>query len=541
MALSSLACCILAVRAMKKRISLLSLGMILCFSGTPHANMGIRQGDLDLGGDVSGSDSAVIAEGFGRADRISDPQVEPTVVYAPNCGSVDMLDLFDHPEQWPTVRENIDLFGFHGWSLITPGSYNDLAGRNIIANFIAVDAFAKLATWGIGVHIEGWCDFRHYDPQSDDGCESLESWGARWAAYNSAMIDAVEENGGTVASLAMHEPLIVLRGDGYPCPADDIQQAAEAAAYSVALLKSAHPDVMVGNLIVYKVSALDGTILVDSGFSVDEIKEFVEAAKSAGWSMPYLWLDVNGGLIQQSTYLGVPVDPRGDFQELQSFCHDQDVRLGVFFTDATWDYLSGSFNPHTGMPIYLPGYDSACYHSNTMEFVGLVASAIGAPDDWVFESWRESVDPDDPNGFVRQLPRNLDENDPHSHTNLVNAGVETLTNGPGALMCEPCETDEDCHGDAACLSFPDGALFCAEACDPEWCPLGYSCYDTSGGSGTSHHCAPTAGDVCSQCEPWACPRAAIFSDGFESGDSTQWSATVPRPVRSHPPTQQSCF
>ncbi|MCD4748196.1 MAG: hypothetical protein K8R59_02380 [Thermoanaerobaculales bacterium] len=165
-----------------------------------------------------------------------------------------------------------------------------------------------------------------------------------------------------------------------------------------------------------------------------------------------------------------------------------------------------------------------------MDTIHLTLRAIGAPDMAFFESWRESLDPTDPMGFVRTIPHCLEETTPYSHTSLVNAGISAIENGIGALLCEGCTTAADCEGDAACLAFPGGNSFCATACEPEACPQGYSCYDTSGGAGTNHHCAPTAGDICQSCVPFACPAVAdppLFFDGFEFGDTSAWSVTVP--------------
>ena len=38
------------------------------------------------------------------------PNQNTEVWFTPNSGSVDMLNLFNNPEQWPTARAIIDVF-----------------------------------------------------------------------------------------------------------------------------------------------------------------------------------------------------------------------------------------------------------------------------------------------------------------------------------------------------------------------------------------------------------------------------------------------
>ncbi len=41
------------------------------------------------------------------------PPRQNQIWFTPNVGSVDMLDLFNNPEQWPTARSQVDVFKFY--------------------------------------------------------------------------------------------------------------------------------------------------------------------------------------------------------------------------------------------------------------------------------------------------------------------------------------------------------------------------------------------------------------------------------------------
>lgn len=81
--------------------------------------------------------------------------------FNPNVGSVDMLDLFNNPEQWDSARAKIDVFKFYtgqvgtgGWSCIGNPYYN--CGKNHLENLVIVQAFYKLGQWGIDIAVESF-------------------------------------------------------------------------------------------------------------------------------------------------------------------------------------------------------------------------------------------------------------------------------------------------------------------------------------------------------------------------------------------------
>ncbi len=65
--------------------------------------------------------------------------------------------------------------------------------------------------------------------------------------------------------------------------------------------------------------------------------------------------------------------------------------------------------------------------SFTIEFIQEVKSAIGEPEQSIFQSWREY--PRQP--LTRRIPINLPEDDPsiYSHTRLINDGLDILGEG----------------------------------------------------------------------------------------------------------------
>ena len=75
----------------------------------------------------------------------SQPTDSSKVWFTPNIASVDMLDLFNNPEQWDSARSKIYVFKFYtgqvgseGWSCTVNPSSN--CGENHLENFVNVQA-----------------------------------------------------------------------------------------------------------------------------------------------------------------------------------------------------------------------------------------------------------------------------------------------------------------------------------------------------------------------------------------------------------------
>src|SRR5579863_6439742 len=72
--------------------------------------------------------------------------------FAPGPGTIDYLDLFEHPEEWPHARRLVNVFKFYQQHTQTPAP--SVVGPNSYAALAGAGAFRQLTAWGIKTAIE---------------------------------------------------------------------------------------------------------------------------------------------------------------------------------------------------------------------------------------------------------------------------------------------------------------------------------------------------------------------------------------------------
>jgi hypothetical protein len=344
------------------------------------------------------------------------PQSE--VWFTPNQASVDMLDLFSTPEQWESARSRIDVFKFYagqvgtdGWSCDANPAQN--CGSNYIDNFIAVDAFAKLGQWGIGIAIESFFagPVMAVDPIQ---CSTSNHVYSRTLDGSINVIQSVEANGGVVRCLAMDEPIrqwlpayfYIHTGqtDPRPCLVDSIGVLADHMAAYLQQMAVWFPTIPIGHIELYP------------EVSVDMFKEWILALEARGVSIPFLHLDVNGPRVDQYIGFGFDIDLAADFMELKTFLNARGIEFGVIFTDVYWN--SQLWEPGT--------YTDQTYYDGTMAWVNTVAATNVSLDHIIFQSW---VMPYYTTGAgPKEVPVNLPEDSAsiYSHTRLINDALDVV-------------------------------------------------------------------------------------------------------------------
>ncbi len=347
------------------------------------------------------------------------------VWYTPNIASVDMLDLFNQAEQWDSARSKIDVFKFflvqvgtEGWGCVGHPAYN--CGDNHIDNFIEVQAFSKLAQWGIDIAIESFFagPVMSYDPLE---CSTPEY------VYNLTLdgsinvIQSVQSHGGTVRYLAMDEPIrrwyseyyYIYTGqtDPRPCLVDSLGELADHVAAYIHQMKIWFPSVSIGQIGLYPEVGLE------------QFKEWVIALEARGVSLPFLHIDVHGPRVDQYISFGINIDVAADMAELKSFLNAHDIEFGIIFFDTYYD-----------SQYWLPDeYNDSMYYARTMNWVNFVHDANLQPDHKIFQSW---VAPYYTTGIgPYEIPVNLPEDDSiiYSHTRLINEGCNVLNSPPVGL------------------------------------------------------------------------------------------------------------
>lgn len=301
------------------------------------------------------------------------PTVPEQVWFAPNMGSRDYIDLFSHPEQWPTARSKIDVFKFYTQNLLNFPC--DICGNNILNAFVDVQAFQKLTAWDIAIGLEAG---------------AVKEWGCTGEAEFQAVRVAVENvraNGGTISYLAMDEPYIggELEANGQSC-GYTMAQSADATAYFVNRTRTAYPALVLGDIEPYP------------HFSVAQLQEWISALEARGVMLDFFHLDVD---MEQAAVDGH--DVAADLWALHQFSQAHGIPFGVIFT-ANWTQAGSE----------------QTYFESTLDWIGTVNDAIGMPNTVIFQSWQGP----DFDG-VHAVPINLPENDSavYSHTKLINAGL----------------------------------------------------------------------------------------------------------------------
>jgi hypothetical protein len=361
-----------------------------------------------------------------RAESASNPAPNPAenqvgqgqIWYTPNIGSVDMLDLFESPEQWATARSSTQIFKFYmtqvgsgGWSCtVLPHAQ---CGENHLQNLIANDAFAKLESWGTDIAIESFFagPIASVDPIV---CTSAEEVFNLTLDGTANAINNVHANGGAVRYLAMDEPirqwyplyyyLVTGQTDPRPCLVESLDILADYVAEYILFMQDALPSLSIGQIALYP------------EVGVVTLKEWILALEERGVALPFLHVDVHGARVAQYIGFGFDIDVESDLMELKSFLSDHNVALGVIVTDINWDAQVWKEDE----------YDDAMYFSRTMEWVDELRPLAEHIDHFVFQSW---VFPVYTTGYgPNEIPTNLPDDDAAlpTHTRLITTAVPIL-------------------------------------------------------------------------------------------------------------------
>ncbi|MCD4849166.1 MAG: T9SS type A sorting domain-containing protein [Candidatus Aegiribacteria sp.] len=347
------------------------------------------------------------------------PQRQNQIWFTPNVGSVDMLDLFNNPEQWDSARSKIDVFKFYtgqvgsgGWSGIGNPGYN--IGENYLENLVNVQAFYNLGQWDIEIAIESFFagPVMSYDPLI---CSSSEYVFNLSLDGSINVIQNVQSNGGVVRYLAMDEPIrqwypeffYIYTGqtDPRPCLVDSLGELADYVAAYILQMKVWFPSITIGQIGLYP------------EVGVAQFKEWIIALEARGVSLPFLHIDVHGPRIDQYISLGINIDVVSDLLELKSFLEAHNVEFGIIFTDIYWDSQIWEVDE----------YVDSTYYERTMEWVNFVNNENIESDHSIFQSW---IFPVYTTGLgPNEIPINLPEDDNlsiYSHTRLINEAVGIL-------------------------------------------------------------------------------------------------------------------
>ncbi|HYT76809.1 MAG TPA: hypothetical protein VEL79_18790 [Vicinamibacterales bacterium] len=219
--------------------------------------------------------------------------------FCPGPGTVDYLDLFQHPEEWPRARAVMDVFKFYQQHTQTPAP--SIVGPNTFDALARAGAFQLLPKWGKKIAIEAGSVKEFYCTPDASGMNAS-------IASTLASISAVEGAGGTVSYLAMDEPFVA--GRSRVCGGPALEPTADRVATYVAAVTAARPKIRIGLIEAYPFS------------SADAIQTLVQLLKTRNATPAFLHMDVDWHLSGSAAF-------KRDMAILKAFCAAQNIPFGV--------------------------------------------------------------------------------------------------------------------------------------------------------------------------------------------------------------------
>ena len=288
--------------------------------------------------------------------------------FSPNPGTLDMLRMFEQPEEWTHARELMNVYNItqqHTFAI--PDS---IVGPNTYDALVRVDAFRKLVRWrkklsiGVGSVKEFYC--------TDDASGMNQSIGNTLDA-----VAAVTGAGGRVDYLSMDEPWV--SGRSKRCGGPALEPTADRVALYMSSVARAYPTITIGLIEAYPFS------------SADAIESMLTLLRMRGVPPAFLHMDVDWHSLR-------PGDFVRDMQRLQTVCHSQGIPFGIVITGYNGDA-------------------DALFAVDASGIAHLIAQTFlrweDMPDHLMFDSWVES------RMGLRITPSNLPETRPYTHTYLL--------------------------------------------------------------------------------------------------------------------------
>jgi hypothetical protein len=318
--------------------------------------------------------AARLALGFAvllGSDAAAGPWTRDRVWFTPGPGTLDMLRLFESPEEWPRARRVVDVFQFYQGHLLTAVSPGE--GPNSYSAFVRADAFRKLSAWGKRIAVEMAAVKEAYCTADASGMEA--SVGRALEALRN-----VKAAGGRVSYLAMDEPFFA--GLSRRCGGPSLAPTADRLAIYIKAVRQAFPEVRIGLIEPYP------------AFSPAAFTEMLRLLRDRGTRLDFLHIDA----------LRLEVSPErevfgGELLQLSDLAERYRLAFGVIIwgDNGEADVL----------------YAADAIRSAT-EVGRVFRSWEVMPNHLIIQSWALSRT----GRFI--TPSNLPETAPYTHTALVN-------------------------------------------------------------------------------------------------------------------------
>jgi hypothetical protein len=337
-----------------------------------------RRRAIDAGGVRTLVIALVVAVGLLIAsDAAPWPWTNDRIWFTPGPGTVDMLRLFESPDEWPRARQVMNVFEFYQGHLLTAVSPGE--GPNSYDAFVRADAFRKLLRWGKRIAVEAGAVKEGYCTPDASGMQAS-------IARTLEALRNVQAAGGRVTYLAMDEPFtggLVRR-----CGGPSLVPTADRLAVYIPAVRQAFPDVRIGLIEPYPF------------FSPDEIAQMLSLLHDRQIRVDFLHID------GQRPALPTDRDEfAGGLIELSALAAEYQIPFGVILFgdngDADALYAADALR-------------------NATELKHVFRSWEVMPSHVIIQSWALSRT----GLFI--TPSNLPETAPNTHTALINQIYQLL-------------------------------------------------------------------------------------------------------------------
>ena len=288
--------------------------------------------------------------------------------FSPNPGTLDMLRMFEQPDEWDSARRLMTVFNITQQHTFPGG--DAIVGPNTYDALVRVDAFRTLVRWGkklsigVGSVKEVYC--------TDDASGMNEAIGNTLAA-----VAAVTKAGGAVNYLSMDEPWV--SGRSKKCGGPALEPTADRVALYMTSVNRAYPNTQIGLIEAYPFS------------SADAIESMLALLQARGVRPAFLHMDVDWHALTPDEFIR-------DMRRLQTVCRSRTIPFGIIITGYNGD-------------------SDSLYAVDVGGISHLIARAFlrweDMPEHLMFDSWVESAT------GLRITPSNLPESRLYTHTRLL--------------------------------------------------------------------------------------------------------------------------
>lgn len=304
----------------------------------------------------------------GHGEQSASAVAADRIWFSPNPGSLDLLRMFEHPEEWQHARTLTSVYNFTQQH--THAIPDAIVGPNTYDALVRVDAFRKLSRWGKKISIGVGVVKEFYCTAGDSGMKQS-------VTDTMNAIAAVTSGGGTVNYLSMDEPWV--SGRSRRCGGPALEPTADRVQLYMSAVGRSYPAIRIGLIEAYPFS------------SADQIETMIAMMQARGVPPAFLHMDVDWHALK-------PGDFERDMQALQAYCRSQRIPFGIIIT---------GYNGDSNALFAADAYGIAHLIGDTFSAWG------GMPDHLMFDSWVQS------GTGLNITPSNLPDRDPYTQTSLL--------------------------------------------------------------------------------------------------------------------------